>query len=319
MLITKKEKMKKAIIHIGVHKTGTTSIQNWLWDNRAIISSSFGWNYLNDLAVNNAHHVIPWSVMPQFDGNPISRPHRISIDKIKARVQKHDRIILSSEPFCMADDGEADIIRDIFEGFETTIVIYIRRQDKLIQSEYVQRVKQEVFPLTEPFSGFSALWRSRVPSLDYFTLYKRWAQRFERVILKDFDTSVRIGIIKSFLQIIGAENAAPSQEVPENISLNYHYIAALREANILDRFSPGARIELEKKMSNLKFPPGNLSFFKGNSAQRYMDQFIIGNENLSKDPNTQFQGFDNRFNYVLPHEYVETDVSRYLDWFQRIL
>ncbi|TWI28170.1 hypothetical protein [Paracoccus sulfuroxidans] len=311
--------MKKAIIHIGVHKTGTTSIQNWLWNNRSVLSSSFGWEYPKEFSINNAHHAIPWSVIPQFEDNPISRPHRTSIDAIKARVQKKSQVIISSEPFCMADDSEADIIRDIFDGFDTTVVMYVRRQDKLIQSEYVQRVKQEVFPLTEPFSGFSALWRSRVPSLDFFHLYKRWSQRFERVVVKDFDAAVCTGIIKSFLEIIGAESAAPDREVAENISLNYHYIAALREANIIDSFSPGARIELEKKMSNMKFPQGKLSFFKGATAQRYMDQFISGNEKLTLDLNTKFLGFDDKFPYVLPHEYVETDVSRYIDWFQRVL
>ena len=119
--------------------------------------------------------------------------------------------------------------------------------------------------------------------------------------------------------MIGAEASAPAEEKPENTSLNYHYIAALREANILEGMRPGARAALIKKMEGIEFPSGKPSFFRGPGAQRYMEQFLAGNEHLARESQSGFTGFDGTYPYVMPHHFVDTESCRYMDWFQRVL
>lgn len=310
--------MKKAILHIGVHKTGTTTIQNWMWSNKDIIKSGSGWSYPKKFSVQNAHHVIPWSVMPHFLDNPISHPHCRPLDEIRKELQYCENVVLSSEAFCMADDEAVQRIKWLFDDFETTVVIYTRRQDKIIQSEYVQRVKQEVFPLCDPFPEFSLLWRRIVPALDFYGLFQKWNRHFNKVVVKDFDTCVKGGLIRSFLGMLQADRFAPTNEVPDNVSLNYYYASALREANMLETFFPGARDRMMEVLSTISFPPGKLSFFNGAEAHRFMDQFQDGNNRLVHEAGGEFSGFDQSYPYIMPHQFVDTRECKFIDWLYKV-
>lgn len=306
--------MKKAILHIGVHKTGTTTIQNWMWANRDLIRVKTGWTYPEEFAVQNAHHVIPWSVMSKFEKNPISRPHRCEIDGIKGRLRNHNNIVLSSEAFCTADEEDVRKIGWLFEEFETTVVIFARRQDRLIQSEYVQRVKQEVFPLCDPFPEFAMMWRRVLPALDFHGLFQKWKRHFGKVVIKDFDVCASEGLMRSFLGVIEAGHLAPGKEAADNVSLNYYYVSGLREANMMEAIVPGTRERMIKGLSNINFPLGKLSFFNGAEAHKFMDQFHEGNDRLVRDTSGEFTGFDRSYPYIMPHQFVETRGSKFIDW-----
>lgn len=308
--------MKRAILHIGIHKTGTTSIQEWCYDNRHLLQDRTGWTYPSELTVQKAHHVIPWSVMEKFEANPVSRPHRGPLNEIRQLLAGHDNLLISTEPLCTADNDDLAVIADLFQDFEVTVLIYVRRQDKLIQSDYVQRVKQDVFPLTDSFPEFANNWRRRVPAIDYAKLASRWAKHFHRVMVLDFDSSARTGIVRSFLTVLGAEALAPSKEEPQNVSLNFHLVAAQRELNILDQISPGIRARLIDIVSAHPYPTGQFSFFEGRGAIRFFSQFEDSNAELLQFGDLELgKTFDQYPHYVTPDRFVDTQTARYLEWF----
>ena len=311
---------KQALIHIGVHKTGTTSIQHWLSQNAQHVKDETGWEYPAEFQVDGAHHVIPWSVRDSFSQNPVSRDHRIDLNQIRSTLVTKDKVIISSEPLCVAGDSDVEKISELFAGFETTVVIYVRRQDKLIQAEYTQRVKQEVFPLGDSFDAFAMTWEKSVPALDFFRLAERWRRHFNRIVIIDFDAAIRSGLTRSLLSIIGHADVAQQIDMHSNASPSYHYIAALRELNMLEKLHPGLRHKLEKHVRQLKYPDGKFSFFDAGQAARFLVQFEASNKALAESAHyPEFSGFQDNAAFVHSHNFVETRTARYTEWFTKLL
>ena len=130
--------MKKTIyFHIGLGKTGTTSIQKFLNINyeelykRSILYPQTG-------LINNGHHDLATLGEDNFSLNTKELYAKLLIEIDKSSCSK---VIISSENFTYMKEKYIEDIYDTFKDHNIYIVVYVREQVKLIESTYLEWLK----------------------------------------------------------------------------------------------------------------------------------------------------------------------------------
>ena len=129
--------MKKLILHVGLHKTGTSSIQQAIVGREADLAAA-GWSTPPFLGrTDGAHHV--W--VKRLRESPVT-----GIDGLVRALEAlpAERLLLSSEALAhwlLVPEQARALGKALRRRFETRVVIYLRRQDFLKESVYSQVVK----------------------------------------------------------------------------------------------------------------------------------------------------------------------------------
>ena len=176
---------KNIFLHIGIHKTGTTSIQKFLWDNYESLLSE-GFLYPKEIAVDYAHHKIPWSLAERFKQNSIAKKATLNFNlvlKLKTILEsnKAENIIFSSENFCFFTPDEIKNLFLMLKDHNVQILLYVRSQDRLIESEYIQRVDQSECPEKRSFYQFINVSKFVLPQSNYYNLIVKWKIFFPNI------------------------------------------------------------------------------------------------------------------------------------------
>jgi hypothetical protein len=150
-------------LHIGMGKTGTTSIQGFCWANRERLAEEGRW--YPDLGVEaGAHHrlspYVPpflaktWTFLAADDWAP------------KLAAEARMPVVLSSE---LMSNATPAMIRQfaavVLQHFEVRVLVYIRRIDDHVMAAYNQQVKvgMQLYPIEEVVGAlFSQLRPDRV-------------------------------------------------------------------------------------------------------------------------------------------------------------
>jgi len=137
---------KKIYIHIGFGKTGTSSLQAFLAQNRDQLlhdgiyypEGSFAKECHHDLIIESTWQVLDIDKQRHQWGKLIS-----SVEETECHS-----VILSSEAFAaMFPDGShvpcqnVQLIAEMLEGYDVTIICYVRRHDSFMPSAYNQWLK----------------------------------------------------------------------------------------------------------------------------------------------------------------------------------
>lgn len=268
--------MKKTIyLHIGFHKTGTSALQHYLWNNRALLRKK-GINYpaiglsgpthgmlANCLRGEPSHDFVrrtkPMSYPGEF--SPYAVPPGLSADVLyKSAVKNAERsrcpiTVFSSECFLEEIDPEDVASRLVGRRHNTRIVVYLRRQDYWIQSVINQIVKDRFLR----FSGNLA-HIPQMEQMDYLTILRRWEKAFGRsnLIVRVYEKGqlVNDDIVDDFLSLLGLPTPAKGRRKSartENVSLHRDVVGILRETNALHVSPAIHRLLLEalQPLSNL--------------------------------------------------------------------
>jgi cytidylate kinase len=135
--------MQKTIyIHVGMSKTGTTSIQQMLAKNEDLLSQS-GILFPKSARKNGiGHHSLAAYIKQGKDED-----HAL---KLQAEVSnsKHKKVVVSSELFERMSEGKWRALGQFFSPYRVKIIIYLRRQDDAIISMYNELVKKHALDLT---------------------------------------------------------------------------------------------------------------------------------------------------------------------------
>lgn len=142
----------KAILHIGVEKTGTTTIQEFLHLNRKRLAQQgiwfpgfFGKRNHHQLAVF-CNDALPSNQLTRLNGiddpgsfNEWKELFRISFQQeMEKSSGQYDRILFSSEHFSsqLKNTTEIALMKTMLEDYISsfTVIVYIRRQDLLASS-----------------------------------------------------------------------------------------------------------------------------------------------------------------------------------------
>ncbi|EAQ03092.1 hypothetical protein OB2597_13148 [Pseudooceanicola batsensis HTCC2597] len=202
--------MARLVLHIGTHKTGTTSAQDTFHANRATLAEH-GVVY-PDLGRHTGHHglLTDWIALPQAYRLPGGA--RAALEKLAADWRGTDRtLLLSSEEFSRAGGrgGRVDFneLRRIFSGYELTLICVLRDQKSFLQSVYLELARNGP-PPRPPALVSEAMETSQVDGLwcNFNALYSGLRQTFaaDEIRLLDY-AAVRTapgGLVSRLMEVI---------------------------------------------------------------------------------------------------------------------
>ena len=238
------------LLHIGVHKTGTTALQAALADARADLAEH-GVRYPGQAP---AHHSAalaaigkPWG----WRGRGAKVRDITHFETLVAEARQWPgRTIVSSEHFCEADDAAAARIVDAFGRERLHVVVTVRSLARLLPSSWQQYLK---YGLTWNYEDWlrnilddsveakvsPSFWKRN----DFGALARRWsglvgADRVTFLVLEDVGTAA---IFTAFAQLLGL----PDSVFADRMQLTGNRSMTAQESELLRRVNEDLRFELQ--------------------------------------------------------------------------
>ncbi|TVO35965.1 hypothetical protein [Vibrio algivorus] len=200
--------MSKLFLHIGSHKTGTTSIQNGLSENKEALESD-GFVYVTCGEHNNFHGYI-------INNSPNGAYVNKNID-LHHLFRGNKNTIISSENFSFFFDEKSikEIRKDLIPYFDDIkIIVYLRRQDLHLISHYQEGSK----PYRE--SEYRLWGNAIVPIPEYTLIHRKYLDYHARIKL----WSNVFGKDNVIIRIFEADNLVQNDSFLDFIStLNLNY------------------------------------------------------------------------------------------------
>ena len=216
------------IIHIGRHKTGTTSIQHFLALNEDLLLNQYG-IYYPDIGrdpLMKYHHPL----FRDWAENKKNLDLQLINEIIETAKRKYaSRILLSSEILSRDSITESKWLQ-LKEAFKEkiTIIVYLRRQDKYLQSMYAEEILHGLIKSKSTIKDTKT-------NLDYFHFLAPICRTFtqNRIIVKSFDRAIKLGLYQDFVKNLGITLNDEFQLPPDNLnqSLPWRYLNIVRYAN----------------------------------------------------------------------------------------
>ena len=216
------------IIHIGRHKTGTTSIQHFLALNEDLLLNQYGIYYpeIGRDPLMKYHHPIFRDWVENKENLDLQLINEIIEN---AKRKSASRILLSSEILSRDSITETKWLQ-LKEAFneKITIIVYLRRQDKYLQSMYAEEILHGLI-------NSKSTIKDNKTNLDYFQFLAPICRTFtqNRIIVKSFDRAIKLDLYKDFLKNLGITFNDEFQLPPDNLnqSLPWRYLNIVRYAN----------------------------------------------------------------------------------------
>lgn len=282
--------MTKLILHIGLQKTGTTFLQQ-NFTARAGRLRKVGVHYLSPQGnlptqkESPAHHWIvaairnmrntyipdvPFSFLPTY------------VTNLREKIERDDYplALMSSENFSRMDDEEVAELRRLFDGIDTEIVVYLRRQDLWIDSWYAQTVK------VGGRRGLEETIEESRDFLDYRNLLNRWGAHFgqDRIkigIYEKLDTPHALW--SDFFRLIGSEAAESIdlQVESANVTLAPQLTKFIEVAQKTTGYNPTLRRFLENVNSQFEHV-NTLKFMAKDRAEALLRDYDEANTEIAR-------------------------------------
>lgn len=274
----------KLFIHIGTHKTGTTSIQSSLNESGKILKKENIYYY--PLSKN----ALQLMKIKELDYEIIDTCKKELFRFIKKRKNKNSiKIIWSFEGFSGDPSAGyentkiiAESLKKITNEIETKVIVYLREQDDFIESLYTQMIHQgefydfKTFIESTPNHGFN--WNNLLNNYSmYFGQENLIVRKYEKYYLSNNG-----GIVNDFVKILDS-----NLKLNKPSKLNRGYSRdALEIARILNpSLSIAERHQLRRLLRNVSTKKSfeNYSFWNNNERSHYMNMFTNSNNKVAKE------------------------------------
>jgi tetratricopeptide (TPR) repeat protein len=203
----------KCFLHIGLHKTGTTAIQKFSFENKEYLLEK-GYDYAGDF-LEHSRLLVPLYINRNVDsrktkGNFFSKKmgnHEVEyannvFQKMINEISS-EKIILSGEGFSLLEPDEVKLLKDDFDKYfdEVKVIVYVREPVSWLTSYFLQKIKHGI-PLkkitADVLDDFSI--RDRIEAfVDLFGNENVIFKRFDNKILHEND------IVIDFYDTIGID------------------------------------------------------------------------------------------------------------------
>ena len=198
--------MKLLYLHIGIHKTGTTALQNALRSNEKVLRNNDILFPEKGCTGKSNHSMLAWELFNKAKFNP----KKGGMDDVIREIEQSGcrNTILSGEDFeFLFDIKQVEAVFKKLQGrFNVFIVVYLRRQDEILRSEFMQWIKTGL--VDSDFFLFCQYYLHH-PRFFYHNLLNRWSDVFgkEKIILRIYDKNKlrNQDIVHDFLHAIGHE------------------------------------------------------------------------------------------------------------------
>lgn len=215
---------RKLILHIGAHKTGSTAIQSYLYENLSNLQSLnwdlFCWDLQGErIKTGNANHWLEYSGEKQNFRAKVNR----NLKSFLGGKTTHNLIFSSEELFWLNCEEDITALRDLFTQLfdKITVVCYLRRQDKHLLSHYQQGFKYP-HSTARRFFGDQICHTPKIEPyfseyLNYFNKIKKWQKIFTpaEFILREFERSKlhQQDSVSDFIQVAQLPLEGPSSGI----------------------------------------------------------------------------------------------------------
>ena len=239
------------LLHVGVHKTGTTAIQAALADARDDLLTH-GVRYPGKLQAQHRAALAllgrPWGWNSR-GGSVMDRRH---FDALVRRAEKHSgRVVISSEFFCEApEDKASETILALGGSDKVTVVVTLRNLGKLLPSSWQQYLKygltteygkwlEDVFANPGASKISPTFWRRH----DHGAVVTRWAdavgaKNVNVLVLEDVDLSAQF---HAFAQMLGI----PEDLLVSRMNLTSNRSMTAAEAELLVRLNKRVKKQMQ--------------------------------------------------------------------------
>ncbi len=233
--------MRKLILHVGVHRTGTTSTQKFMRENFQPLLKK---GCLYPFGVARHDRVVRRLLRNEVPAIKLAR----DLERRAASHPSHvHTVVLSDEDMSMIPDFR--VFEPLKETFDVKIVMSLRRQDLWLESWYLQNVKWQWNPALAhlTFDQFFAR-RADFFWIDYAARFAHFEAVFGpgSVIAGVFEKAdMPDGPIQAFLRMIGIEDMSGfSPFLHSNSSLSPLMSEMLRQMP-MDKMAPKERALVE--------------------------------------------------------------------------
>jgi hypothetical protein len=237
---------RQLILHIGRHKTGTTSLQKFLSLNDQILLDKHNILYPTSGRRVNYHHPVFWRLINDNNGLDYALRDRV-VDEAKERNAR--KIILSSEILSRPSvtREQLDTIKSEFRIFDISVLVFLRKQHDFLESVYAEMIKTGIL-------CYPAKIHTIDVELNYYTFISKYADVFgkDNIIVLPYKTNSEHSIFNDFLNALGCE---PDNNFifprRKNTRLPWMYIEVLRIVNKSERVRKKLDENKIRKLANI--------------------------------------------------------------------
>lgn len=300
--------MKTLYLHIGTPKTGTSALQYFCAGNRKLLEEKgvyypdLGFRFPDIGKHRNAHFL---SYKEYINKKEKLRDHEAEkkireegIQKIEEAFQTHDTILLSDEHIWNEVEMTGETLPALYrrfaeQGVQVKIIVYLRRQDQVIQSFWAQKVKESS---TITFSSYMEKEKYNNFRLDYAVRIQEFVDIVgkDNLIVRCYEKQQYLGeqktIMSDFLNILGLEitEEYKNSEKVYNISLEGAYLEVKRLFNTLPQFKSQKNhmVDLLKEQQAIDYQSHALErkkmYFTPEAEKEFMEKFREENITVAK-------------------------------------
>lgn len=285
--------MSKIIIHIGTHKTATTSIQRAMFHNRGLLAKKN--IIIPAIGKSPGHHslVTKWIKMKPHFQLP-NGPDAAWENLVKKYAHKDVTVFISSEEFSRIQPKYVDMrqLRERVQAFDKVeVVCVLRNQINFVQSVYMEISKNINRHGMHNFI-INALDKEMVEGLwlDYNKLHNHIRSGFkaEEIRVVSFENAIKAegGIIGYFLKILEtdlkASDLRPFQKTLSNISPEPLALWAANVVTAPKKMTP-TLLKLAYRVLKIEFGENiKTTLFTSNEIEQYSKKFELLNRNLEE-------------------------------------
>lgn len=301
--------MATVYLHIGTMKTGTSALQRFLDENRehlkkqGVIYPKLDLGLPMNYQFRNGHFIVYSAggtnkvMEAHVDGQAVMEK---AYEQIGELAKEYDNILLSEELLWHHSAREPEFWEKVSDNFrkincELRIILYLRRQDALIESLYSHAIKSNHM-LAKSFSEYKDGRAVNYFALDYYKNIKAMEQQIgkENLIVRVYEKERFVrekdAIFWDFLDAIGLpeDEGYQMQEEAKNPGLEGNFIEFKRIMNGLPEY---------KEMGNFMARPLSLAsavktqgkirkregFFTAGEREKFMARFEEGNRKLAEE------------------------------------
>jgi hypothetical protein len=272
----------KLFIHMGTHRTATTSIQAFMFTNR---EAALGAGVLYPFGVSR-HNIQIRSVATGASTTKELADQILA--EISAVGQPVHTVVISDEDVSFIDD--LSVFAKLKDSFDLHFILFMRRQDLWLESWYMQNVKWQ-FNKKYCHMTFDDFYASRGDFfwIDYAEVI-RGLERFvapENIHLSVFETAQQSdGPVAAFCKIIALADDSSYQPAPHrNSSMSPLMTEFVRHLPLI-KAKPPFRSFLERACGRvdqmMTKQKGSSLYIPHSERIRFMEKFEKGNKLIAK-------------------------------------
>lgn len=296
--------MSTVFIHVGTPKTGTSAIQFFCSKNRKLLKSKgvsfpdMGFEF-SGIGVNRNGHFMNRREKDADQKRLHDKEAEIvekGMKKIRKQLETYPNVVLSDEQFWNNKEMNTEKWAQYKEKFaqmgaDLKIIVYLRRQDLLIQSYWAQQVKET---MTMSFKQYIDSGKYTYFNVDYAKRLEEIAAAVgkENMIVRVYEKQQYVGgnILSDFLNILGLEMTDEYAQADRviNASLEGSCLEVKRLLNNSPVYKSKKNFLVPLLTQVQREREGNTGYDKGKYFSRedqmaFMGQFEEGNQLVAKE------------------------------------